>query len=154
MNADQYVSPAPSDMTGTGRLIFRISTARGAIPLEGARIRVWDPNTTGEPASDRTNARAVLYSDANGKTEPLRLPAPAKGLSLEPSNGNTPSPFACYDADVYLDGYYSAEFICIPIFDSITSIQPADLIPLPSNGREGNVTPEDTRIVEGQNPNL
>ena len=154
MNSDQGFSPTPAEMTGAGRLIFRISTARGAIPLEGARVRVWDRNTGVEPNPDRTNARAVLYSDANGKTDPLRLPAPAKGLSLEPSNGNTPAPFACYDADVYLEGYYSAEFVCIPIFDGITSIQPADLIPLPSNGREGNVTPEDTRIVEGQNPDL
>ena len=150
-------APAPRPLTppqpvGSGRLIFRVATARGAIPLEGAQITVW-PNIS-EPGQDgRGQAVAVLYSDRDGKTEALTLPAPPRTDSLEPSpNGQLP--FANYDAAVYLPGYYAPEYTRIPIFDGITSIQTVDLIPLPENGRAEGLTPSDTMFFEGENPDL
>ncbi len=137
---------------GTGRLIFRVTTGKGAIPLPGARVMLWDRRP--ELGTDRGNTRAVLMTDRDGKTEAISLPAPAKSLSMAPSANGAPAPFACYDAEVLLEGYYTMSYVCIPVFDGITSIQPADLIPLPENGYEDGLTPEDTNIVEGENPNL
>ncbi len=143
--------PDPS-ATGVGRLIFRVSTASGAIPLEGARVIIRDKGEEGDP--QRGNALGVLYSDRNGKTEVMELPTVPRSLSLSPRNGDAPPPFLCYDAEVTLSGYRTVNFICIPIFDGVTSVQPADMVPLPENGREDGFTRDDPTIVESENPNL
>lgn len=138
---------------GRGILIFRVTTARGAIPLEGAQVTVY--YHLPEPDTDRGNAIAVLYTDRDGKTEPLFLPAPSRALSMRPSNGESNGkPFSTYDADVLLDGYQRQSYSLIPIFDGITSIQPSDLIPLPENGKPDFVTPDDDNFTEGQSPDL
>ena len=143
--------PNPS-ASGTGRLIFRVSTAGGAIPLEGARVIIRAKGVEGDP--QRGNALHVLYSDRNGKTEVVALPTTPRSLSLTPSGVDSPPPFLCYDAEITLPGYRTVNYICIPIFDGVTSIQPADMPPLPQNGREDGLSPDDLTIVEGENPNL
>lgn len=150
MNQNQS-QPRTSD-TGMGRLIFRVSTAGGAIPLEGARVIVRDKGENGDP--QRGNALAVMYSDRNGRTQVMSLPTVPRSLSLTPQNGNAPPPFLCYDAEVTLEGYRRVNFVCIPIFDGVTSVQPADMIPLPENGREDGAGYADITVVEGENPDL
>ena len=146
------VPSAPVQQSGIGQLIFRVATARGAIPLEDAQITVWPHNPTpGEEGGGQVVA--VLYSDRDGKTDPLALPAPPRSDSLEPSVSGA-LPFSNYDAEVYLPGYYAPSYTRIPIFDGITSIQSVDLIPLPENGREEGLTPSDTQFFEGENPDL
>ena len=153
MNTTNNLPPAPiSPMTGRGKLVFRVSTAGGAIPLEGAQVVVRERRADTHP--DRGNAVAVMTSGVGGKTPVLSLPAPPRALSMSPTPDGAPPPFACYDAEVTLSGYYAAEFVCIPVFDGITSVQPATLIPLPENGRPDGATPEDTVIFEGESPNL
>lgn len=162
--------------TGEGKLIFQISTAGGAIPLPGAQITVRSvreeaggnesPATPGSPDSSASpspntpstggggQVLAVLYTDADGKTAPLPLPAPARSLSLEPTRDGNPVPYALYDAQVLLDNFYSQSYIRIPIFDGITSIQHASLIPLPENGNPDGARPNGERFYEGENPQL
>lgn len=142
----------PTQNTGTGQIIFRVSTARGAIPLEGAQITV-RPHLPDPGNEERGKVIAVLYSDRDGKTQPLPLPTPPRSDSLQPSE-NGVLPFATYDAAVYLSNYYAPEYTRIPIFDGITSIQTVDLIPLPENGREEGLNPSDTMFFEGENPDL
>ena len=82
--------------TGTGSLVVKVSTARGAIPLEGARVNI--RGTDGQ-SSD------VIYSlmtNRDGLTELVTLPAPARGLSESPGN---PTPYALYDLDIFKEGY-------------------------------------------------
>ena len=64
---------APSDGTGTGYLIVRVSTARGAIPLEGARvdIRTCEEEKDSDPAT-RGDVVASLLTGFRF----LRLPPP------------------------------------------------------------------------------
>jgi hypothetical protein len=138
--------------TGTGQLVFRVTTARGAIPLEGAQITV-RPHQPEPGDEGRGQTIAVLYSDRDGKTEPLALPTPPRSDSLTPTDSGV-LPFATYDAEVYLPNYFAPEYTRIPIFDGITSIQSVDLIPLPENGREEGLTPSDTQFFEGENPDL
>ena len=156
-------SPAPSTrpsdgdrsdtrpMTGQGKLVFQITTAGGAIPLEGAEVTLRQSRGPTDAGGD---VLSVLYSGRDGKTEALTLPAPARGYSLEPARDGAPVPYALYNADVKLRGFYSQSYIRIPIFDGITSIQRASLIPLPENGLEGGTRPDGEKIYEGESPDL
>ena len=152
-------SPRPSDgdrsdtrpMTGQGKLVFQITTAGGAIPLEGAEVTL---RQSRGPTDSGGDVLSVLYSGRDGKTEVLPLPAPARGYSLEPARDGAPVPYALYNADVRMDGFYKQSYIRIPVFDGITSIQRASLIPLPENGFEGGTRPDGEMFVEGENPDL
>ena len=152
-------SPRPSDgdrsdtrpMTGQGRLVFQITTAGGAIPLEGAEVTLRQSRGPTDAGGD---VLSVLYSGRDGKTEVLTLPAPARGYSLEPARDGAPVPYALYNADVRMDGFYKQSYIRIPVFDGITSIQRASLIPLPENGYEGGSRPDGETFVEGESPDL
>ena len=147
MNAS---SPQPS-LTGTGYLIVHVTTARGAIPLEGAEITL---RQSRGPTDMNGDVLSVLYSGRDGKTESIPLPAPARSYSLEPARDGTPVPYSLYNADVRMEGFYTQSYIRIPVFDGITSIQRASLIPLPENGFEGNTRPDGDLFIEGENPNL
>ena len=142
----------PSEMQGKGRLIFQISTARGAIPLEGAKITVrhYDPSLQG----GNGDVISVLYSGQDGKTEVLELPAPARNFSLEPAKDGAPAPYALYNADILLDNFQPQSYISIPVFDGITSIQRANLIPMPENGVADGVRPDGERFYEGESNDL
>ncbi len=159
-NRIQAATPAPfpgtdrrsAEMTGQGKLVFQITTAGGAIPLEGAEITLRNSRS----ASDGNGGEviAVLHSGGDGKSEVLTLPAPAKILSMEPARDGAPVPYALYNADVKLRGFYDQSYIRIPVFDGITSIQRASLIPLPENGFEGGVRPDGEKFFEGESPDL
>ena len=143
---------AAAPMSGRGKLVFQITTAGGAIPLEGAEIILRNFSSVADGGNGEVVA--VLYSGEDGKTEVLTLPAPARSLSLEPARDGAPVPFALYDAEVNLDNYYTQSYIRIPIFDGITSIQRASLIPLPENGYSQGFRPDGEKFYEGENPDL
>ncbi len=144
--------PPDSTMGGEGRLLFQVSTAGGAIPLSGAEVTVRRLRslTTGEGGE----VVAVLYTDEDGKTRLLPLPAPARSLSQAPMGEGMPTPYSLYDADVRMGGFYDQSYTRIPIFDGITSIQQAALIPLPDNGIPDGARPDGEIIVEGESPDL
>ncbi len=139
-------------MAGEGKLVFQVSTAGGAIPLEGAEVTVRSFRSLTDGSGGEVIS--VMYSDSNGKTPPLPLPAPAKNFSLSPTRDGAPAPFSLYDAEIILENFYKQSYTRIPVFDGITSIQHASLIPLPENGIPDGVRPEGERFTEGENPNL
>ncbi len=141
-----------SEMTGAGKLVFQITTANGAIPLEGAEIILRKFRSISD--GNGGEVVAVLYSGGDGKTEVLTLPAPARALSLEPARDGAPAPYALYDAEVNLDHYFTQSYIRIPIFDGITSIQRASLVPLPESGYSQGLRPDGEKFYEGEGPNL
>lgn len=152
-SGDRPASDRPDpEMTGQGKLVFQITTASGAIPLEGAEIILRKFRS----ASDGNGGEvvAVLYSGTDGKTEVIPLPAPARSLSLEPARDGAPVPYALYDAEVNLDNYFTQSYIRIPIFDGITSIQRASLVPLPENGYSQGLRPDGEKFYEGEGPSL
>ncbi|MBQ7380899.1 MAG: hypothetical protein IJW69_02325 [Clostridia bacterium] len=112
--------------TGTGYLVVRVSTGTGAFPLSGATVIV----RGSEPDFSAVIAR--LTSGEDGLTPKIALLAPPRSLSSSPTE--TGKPYASYNVEVYLDGYHSLSAQNIPIFDGITSIQPADMIPVSKNG--------------------
>ena len=132
--------------TGTGYLIVQVTTARGAIPLEGARvdIRSYEDESTSSP-DRRGDVVASLISGRDGNTVRIPLSAPPKAYAASPGNGR---PYALYQAEVSMEGFFDQTYIGIPIFDGITAIQPAVLIPLPENGSTGIPRPDEIRFFE------
>lgn len=160
-------SQSPVTETGTGYLIVRVTTARGAIPLENATVNIRTalapsesqvdvspaPDGTSAPVpTDKGNLIVAHRTDRDGLTPRTALTAPRIALSQSPGNAN---PYAVYDIDVALDGYLSRYFQNVPIFDTITSLQTVDLIPLPEGERpETGQMPPAEFFRETQNPFL
>ncbi len=129
----------------TGYLVVRVSTAGGAIPLENAVVVI---------RGNTPEASGVLYTertDRDGKTRKIPLPTPPSGASEAPGNS---TPYATYNIDVSRSGYYANTYQNVPVFDRITAIQSAELIPLTASGMGSNRIPNDTRFYESENPDL
>ena len=138
-----------NEKSGVGYLIVRVTTARGAIPLEDAVVTVSNYNS--EFQSGRGDIIATFTTDRSGLTEKFALPAPPRALSMSPGNGKS---YKTYNIGVSKDGYYTQNYINAPVFEGITSIQNADMIPLPDNGQTDNFTVEDNVFFEGESPAL
>ena len=134
-------------MSGTGYLLMRVSTAQGAIPVEGATVTVRDGNAT----QGKGSVVRVLVTDRDGKTERIALAAPPRENSERPVAA---LPYATYYADVEAKGYYRQSFNSIPVYDTITSIQPVFLIPIAQSGNVDGVSSKETVFDGGVNPAL
>lgn len=124
---------------GTGFLVVRVSSARGAIPLDGATVSIRGSNK---------EQSGIIYSvetDESGLTPRLPLPAPPRELSQSP---NDSVPYSLWSIDVFKKGFITAHYSGVPIYSGITSIQSAELIPL----TEGFEPSE--RFNESETPNL
>ena len=135
--------------TGTGYLIIRVSTALGAIPVQGAKVTVRDG--VGETDGTGGGVISVLTTDRDGKTERLPLAAPPRSISLTPGEALT---FANYNIDVEAPGFYRLFFHQVPIYDGVTSIQGAALIPIAENGNSDGVSDDETHFEGSVNPYL
>ncbi|MBO5364685.1 MAG: hypothetical protein J6A56_04405 [Clostridia bacterium] len=122
------------DLTGSGTLVVQVTLARGAVPVEGAKVIV--------SLADRVLAN--LSTDKSGQTEAISLPAPESSLSQTP--GGAIRPYSVYHIRISYPGYYVEEAINVPIFDGINSIQPVALVPLP----EG-ISPDTEILVDESN---
>ena len=105
--------------TTLGYLKVQAITAEGAFPVEGATVLVSDGLTGQSVASLRT--------DSSGFTELLALPAPSRELSQTPASA---LPYSTYTVQVIKEGYNGVSGLTVPVFDGITAIQRANLIPL------------------------
>ena len=104
---------------GTGYLKIRAASAGGAFPAEGVTVLVYDSDGT---------IIASLRTDSSGLTKTVSLPAPPISLSQAP---DPPAlPFATYTVTATKEGYAPVEDYSVPVFDSVTSIQGVNMIPL------------------------
>ena len=78
----------------------------------------------------------------------VALSTPARTDSFTPSDI---PPFSTYNIVVEAQGYGSANYNHVPIFDGITAFQQADLIPLPANGSPDGFTQNPPRQFGTQN---
>ena len=109
----------PQENTGRGRLTVTVRSANGALPVEGALVTI-------------TSGGAIIgvsTSDESGNTETLTIPTPPKSASLTP--GYAGLPYSTVLIEVYKDGYYSGQYIEVPIFPDVLTVQPVNLLPLP-----------------------
>ena len=139
MDENQPLHP----QSGGGNLVFLVSTARGAIPLEGARVSLY--NYIKEEMPHRGDIQYSTVSGSDGKTRAIRLVTPPKSDSLEPSTG---LPYATYNAEIELEGYYTQYYVAIQVFDGVTSVQVVNLVPLPENGRANSESLDGEQFFE------
>lgn len=128
-----YLAQNPKE----GSLRFQVTVGRGVIPIEGADITV----------SKTINGKKYIFeattTDQDGLSKTITLPAPDRQLSLSPGE---PDAYSTYDARIDHPGYSSMEFLNIPIFEGITSLQSARMLPT----FEGNQEPIVIREYEPQ----
>ena len=109
-----------NDKNSVGYLTVNVSTARGAIPLEGATVNI---------RADEADSSEILYSllsDRDGRTPKISLPTPPQSNSDSPGGA---TPFSTYNVDVFKDGYVPLYFHNVPVFPAVHSIQPAVMVP-------------------------
>ncbi len=132
-----------------GFLIVNVNTANGALPLEGARVTIYASSPT-DGANLDSNIIYTLKTDKNGKTEKVALQTKSKELSLSSSN---PIPYDSYNITVTRDGYYDSSYLGVPIFQGITSLQNASLIPLSEFASPTDYIPNSQRQYKENYPN-
>ena len=145
-----------NNAAGYGYMIVRVTTARGAIPLEEAHVYVQNflPDKTGENGGGtegKGDVIAVYKTNSSGLTDRFSLPAPPRSLSLSPGNGKS---YSSYTLTVKKEGYGTRSYVNVPVFEGITAIQNADLIPLPENGQTDRFDPRSDIVFEIENPYL
>ena len=135
-----------NDTTSNGYLIVKVSTAGGAIPLEDVSVIVQGIE------EESMDVLFSLTTDRNGLTKKIALKSPSKDLSSAPST--SAKPYSTYNIDVYKEGYYPQHYSGVPIFEGITAVQNAKLIPIAEfDGENPFYTPPNI-FEEYENPDL
>lgn len=116
----------------SGKLRVQVFAADRSFPISGANVTVSVPFLIGSKELFRGK------TDADGIIDNITLPAPNKALSLD--EGNTLEPFALYNVKVTHPDYADGDYASIPVFDSVKSIQPVELVPLTQSGNEPRET--------------
>ena len=114
-----------------GRLTVMVTAVSSLYPVENAKVTVF----TGDYSTP--NIIGTALTDQSGKTKTFSLPAPSRGLSMEPGTGA--QPYTLYNVLIEADGYADNLHINLPIFRGVTSLQRSNLTPLASFG--GNKGP-------------
>lgn len=103
-----------------GSLVVRTYLAEGALPVEGALVRVvsTDEGVVGEEHS--------RFTDVDGVTPEITLPAPLKALSTAP--GAPEQPYYTYRVTVTKDGYYPKSVEEVAVFEGVMTALPVNMI--------------------------
>ena len=126
--------------TETGYLVIRATTASEALPLEDALVTIYGN------LPDFSSVVAQLVTGNDGLTPKIALLTPPRTLSESPESGALP--YATYRVSVQKDGYYPITLQNVPLFSGITSVQPANLIPLVENGYPDSFNPYGGMVIE------
>lgn len=108
-----------------GTLRVNTYTAGGALPVAGTVVRIL--------GTDEEN-RLIEYSiitDIDGVTEIISLPAPSREYSQAP--GAAEQAYALYNIEISAPGYYTKKIYDVAVFEGTETLQPVNMIPLPSN---------------------
>ena len=105
----------------SGTLRVRAYTASGALPVEGATVRI-----SGALESNRLVAYSSI-TDRNGQSDLFVLPAPSVDYSLSPHPAELP--YSVYDLEITAPGYYSKRINGLTVFSGINSVQLINMIP-------------------------
>lgn len=116
------------DSYGTGTVIAEITTARGAVPLEGVTVII-DKFSSADPMG-RKELVALRTTDRSGRTEPLKVEAASRELSLEPGKND---PFSTFYVSARLKNFEPVQNRPVDVFADEVSIIKIDLVPKPEN---------------------
>lgn len=124
----QEEEPLPPKKDKTGSMVVEVTTARGAVPLEGVTV-VIDRFDVNDPMG-RKELMAILETNSSGRTKAVELPAADKELSLEPGQKD---PFYTYYVSVKNKGFDPVKERPVDVFSGEISILKIGLIPTPEN---------------------
>lgn len=113
-----------NEQSPKGYIIVKVSTASGAIPIEGATVIVQGKD------NENKDILISLLTDRSGLTERIVLPTVPRTLSEAPSPTN--KPYATYNLDVFKEGYYPQHYTGVPVFEGIVAVQNASIVPISS----------------------
>ncbi len=111
-------------MADYGYIMARVYTSRGEIPIKNASVIV--------ESEDYSSILGARVTNENGKTSPIQIVTPEKSLS-ESSNGtsNGEIPFTSVNIRISHPAYYTVLVKNAQVFPGQTTIQNAEMIPLP-----------------------
>ena len=101
---------------GHGYLQVEVTESGSGSPVAGAAVIVV------RKLGDSDTLEAILTTDSRGTTEAVALDAPVN------SGDNGSGSYEDYMVTVCKEGFYSVNMLPVPIFDTIKSIQPVELI--------------------------
>lgn len=149
-SAADNVQPTPAPATGNrqisapetaeGYLQVRVYTARGAIPLAGAKVTISGTGDNGE------SLKFSAVTDKSGLTPLFTLKTVSKELSEQPQDIATP--YVSYNIRTVLDGYVPVLNENVPVFAGETAIQNIELLPKQENSSGGE------EIIQESEPDL
>lgn len=113
----------PNTADGSGKLIIKVTTARGMLPVADAAV------TVSRTAQNGGGEVITLQTDSSGNTPEITLPAPPKYKSEAPlPPDDMEEVMAKYDIAVSAEGYADAFIKGAAVFDGVTSIQNIELL--------------------------
>ncbi len=83
----------------------------------------------------------TLLTDESGQTDKVRLPAPPIAKNQDEAKTQ---PFSVYNVSAYLEGYAQLRSEAVPVFAGVTSVQPFNMVPLPTGIERETVTNQNT----------
>lgn len=121
MDLPQEYPPAPTPTEEYyGSVKVKVSTAKGARPVDGAIVSVV------REMGGKEHIYALQRTNNSGETGVIKLPSP-------PPSANQQAPqYYDYNIHVYAPGYYRESAMAMPVFPNVLSLQNFDLIPLPA----------------------
>lgn len=134
------------EQISNGYLIVKVSTASGAIPIENASVIVQGKDENNQ------NVLLSLLTDRDGLTPRITLPAPLKELSEAPLPSS--KPYSVYNIDIFKEGYYPQHYNGVPIFQNVTAVQNAHIIPFSEFDAQNPFTAEGEIFNEYENSHL
>lgn len=107
--------------TSSGTLRIRTYTAGGALPVDGAIVRI--------RGADEDNGYVAhqLVTDKDGLTPAISLPAPNVDYSLFPDPSQ--QPFSSYNIEISANGFLDKKINGLTVFSGIESVQLVNMIP-------------------------
>ncbi len=124
-----YIPPAPPE-TGIAQLRVWVTTARQAVPIEGARVVITKEDGEGEGQLIK-----VLTTNQDGNTATVDLPAVPAEYSQKPGYAH---PYTLYAIQISKPGYFTIQNNHVPLYGGISTIQPVDMTPLPEEAGLGS----------------
>lgn len=122
---------------GYGELVVNVTALRGLYPVKGAEVTVF------KGQGDNITVIDSDITDPSGKTKHFKLPAPPAVNSG--SAGHMGEVSNEYGISVKANGYGERIFLNISVFEGVTSLQRADLVPLSASGsKKAEITDEKT----------
>lgn len=114
-----------------GTLKVQVYAAQQVYPISSARVLV-----------RRSGEDPILfegYTDSSGIVDQIRLPAPGRSLSSAPGSVK---PYSQYDVFVTQPNFVSRNYLGVPVFSGVESIQTVRLVPRQSGTDSTTVTIE------------